>query len=168
MRFTSGGKGVTEFSAGSGGGKGSNGKAEETIWTSVKSWEGMGEAVNEGISKGMAVRVEGRLKLRKDDKGRSYLNVTASKITAWRKGQTDGPGVVFEEEKSDEGGGGRESDSAKVKALLAAAGVGGLDVERVMAGMAANSGKKGGDNSGNGRVGDVERWTPSSGLEKPA
>jgi len=78
MRFTPEGKAVTNFSLAV-----TDGKAD-TIWFRVVTWQGLAKKVNEYLSKGRQVYVEGRLRPREwegqDGKKRTSLDVVASKI----------------------------------------------------------------------------------------
>jgi len=78
MRFTPEGKAVTNFSLAV-----TDGKAD-TIWFRVVTWQGLAEKVNEYLTKGRQVYVEGRLRPREwdgqDGKKRTSLDVVASKV----------------------------------------------------------------------------------------
>jgi len=56
----------------------------DTVWFRVVSWQGLAEKVNEYLTKGRQVNVEGRLLTREwegqDGKKRMSLDVVASKI----------------------------------------------------------------------------------------
>lgn len=78
MRFTPEGKAVTNFSLAV-----TNGKSD-TVWFRVVTWEGLAETVNEYLTKGRQVYVEGRLRPREwegqDGKKHTSLDVVASKV----------------------------------------------------------------------------------------
>lgn len=78
MRFTPEGKAVTNFSLAVTDGK------SDTVWFRVVSWEGLAEKVNQYLTKGRQVYVEGRLRPREwegqDGKKHTSLDVVASKI----------------------------------------------------------------------------------------
>ena len=78
MRFTPEGKAVTNFSLAVTDGK------SDTIWFRVVTWQGLAEKVNEYLTKGRQVYVEGRLRPREwegqDGKKRTSLDVVASKV----------------------------------------------------------------------------------------
>ena len=82
MRFTPNGKAVTNFSLAVTDGK------SDTVWFRVVSWEGLAERVNEYLTKGREVFVEGRLCLREwegqDGKKHTSLDVVASKVVFLR------------------------------------------------------------------------------------
>lgn len=78
MRFTPNGKAVTNFSLAVTDGK------SDTVWFRVVSWEGLAERVNEYLTKGRLVYLEGRLRPREwegqDGKKHMSLDVVASKV----------------------------------------------------------------------------------------
>ena len=100
MRFTPEGKAVTNFSLAVTDGK------SETVWFRVVSWQGLAEKVNEYLTKGRQVYVEGRLRPREwegqDGKKHTSLDVVASKVVFL--------GAKSSQEKT-EGAGGEEDIS---------------------------------------------------------
>ena len=97
MRFTPEGKAVTNFSLAVTDGK------SDTVWFRVVSWQGLAEKVNEYLTKGRQVFVEGRLRPREwegqDGKKHTSLDVVASKVVFLGAKPGEKPeGTVGEEE----------------------------------------------------------------------
>jgi len=86
LRYTPSGKAVCSFSvATSHRYTDSTGeRKEETTWFNISAWERLAETVNQYVTKGMQIYVEGRLALRtyttKDGKPGASLDIHASNI----------------------------------------------------------------------------------------
>lgn len=87
MRFTPSGKPVTNFSlAINRKYNGSDGELrDETTWFTITAWDKLAETVNQYVSKGQQVYVEGSIKLEEwegqDGQKHSRLAVTANNVT---------------------------------------------------------------------------------------
>ena len=86
MRYTASGTGVTSFTVASSEKytKSNGEKVEETDWFTVTCWSKLAETVNQYVSKGMKVCVEGRIKLDEfegqDGKSRAKIAITATRV----------------------------------------------------------------------------------------
>ena len=107
LRYTPNGKAVCQFSVATSRKytDGDGTKQEETTWFRVSAWERLAETVNEYVTKGMQIYVEGRLSLRmydrKDGGQGASLDVQASSIEFLGKREGQGQAEAGQTELRD-------------------------------------------------------------------
>src|SRR5437588_11434989 len=86
MNYTPSGKAVTKFSLAV-----DQGKGQETLWLNIVCWNDLAERMNEYVSKGQLVFVQGRLVMRsyldKTQMKRVAIDIVASTVQMLEKGQ---------------------------------------------------------------------------------
>ena len=97
MNYTPSGKAVTKFSLAV-----DQGKQQDTLWLTIVCWNELAERMNEYLSKGQLVFVQGRLVIRpytdKTQVKRVAIEIVASTIQMLEKGKQ----VTPEEESTEE------------------------------------------------------------------
>ena len=114
MRYLQDGKAVTNFSVAVNDGYGDN---KRTIWVRCTAWEKQAENVNQYLSKGSKVLVEGRLQCdpatgspklftRRDGTAGASFELTAYSVTFLGSGNGDGQAAASQNAPAGGGGGG--------------------------------------------------------------